>query len=64
MFWGSAVPRYYVRRSYGFTFWVFLFWALYLGLFFLSSAGTWAAVIAVGLIVAAVFWIVAKVTRG
>ncbi|MCM3922245.1 hypothetical protein ND748_11325 [Frankia sp. AiPs1] len=57
------MPRYYVRRSYGFTFWVFLFWALYLGLFFLSSAGTWAAVVAVGLIVIAVFWLVAKVTR-
>ncbi|EIV94711.1 hypothetical protein [Frankia sp. QA3] len=58
------MPRYYVRRSYGFTFWVFNFWALYLGLFFLSSAGTWAAVITVALIVVFVFWLVAKVTRG
>lgn len=57
------MPRYYVRRSYGFSFWVFVFWALYLGLFFLSSAGTWAAVITVILIVVAVFWLVAKVAR-
>ncbi|WP_165758208.1 hypothetical protein [Frankia casuarinae] len=51
------MPRYYVRTSYGFWRIVVFFWVLYLGLFLFSNVSALVPVVLVGMIVAAVFWL-------
>ncbi|ETA04229.1 hypothetical protein CcI6DRAFT_00445 [Frankia sp. CcI6] len=54
------MPRYYVRTSFGFGWWVAFFWCLYLSLFLFSEASAAIPFILVAVIVIAVIRLVGK----